>query len=111
MTKERKIAIEMWKYIRTLYDTLEQIPLIDREYDLYDIKHDFLYTRGIKWLYSCWFCQYIRKHPDETCFKCPLRNCGMEDSPYQRVLYSESEEEFITACNEIITALGGNPND
>ena len=116
MTRERRIAIEMWKYIRAQYSPEfngiqeDRVVSLKREYlfNLYIQGQDHPY-----WAFYCWFCHYIGKrdrpgHRYDTsrCEKCPLRDCG-DDSVYMRLCLAGSEEEWIEACDEIIRALGG----
>lgn len=113
MTKERKIAIEMWKYIRDNYDKYDAY-VSDYEYDegedaLCDLKREFLKDKDIKWAMNCWFCEYIghrgRSFNTYRCKKCPLESC--ETGPYYILMSSPTQLQYIDACNQIIEALGG----
>ena len=116
MTKERKIAIAMWKYIRDNYDKYSAYA---REYEedfddayedaLCDLKHEFLKGKGIRWAMSCWFCEYIghrsRTFNTYRCKLCPLKSC--EIGPYYILSRGCTQLQYIDACNQIIEALGG----
>ena len=71
MTKERKIAIEMWEYIRDNYDYYREYRDVhenDEDYDgedaIHNLKVEFLKGKGVNWAMNCWFCEYIghRRH-------------------------------------------------
>jgi hypothetical protein len=75
MTKERKLAIEMWTNIRGMLSASDgRLPE-----DLVSYKDMFCREHSLKWENSCWFCQYI-----DYCNKCPLTSCGT-DSYYDNV--------------------------
>lgn len=99
MTKERKLAIEMWTQIRNSIVSSQQYMDVE---DIRDYKRLFCKDHDLKWELSCWFCQYIR-----DCIKCPLGNCGFS-SDYIHVVNSHLNKYVrIAACNNIIRALGG----
>ena len=76
MTKERKIAIEMWEFIVEHWS----------EDDVYALKQRFVNTHPeINWQNECWFCEYCRRdhryehpgregidHHANNCELCPL---------------------------------------
>lgn len=129
MTKERRLAIEMWEQIEAgIKDgTLRTGVAIDRA------KSRFCDENDLEWKCECWFCQYIRKDfrqglPSREnvdvrancCYECPLYKylasqhalrldeCGCqtdssETSLYARVLYQTDVE----AVELIIKALKG----
>lgn len=111
MTKERRIAIEMWEYIRDHYDDYLLLEK-DGEESLDSLKVQFLKYKGIKWICNCWFCHYIAKrmkmgfHPEICRAKCPLKSCNT--GPFSVFYGTPEEEEYVEACNEIIEALAGN---
>lgn len=116
MTKERKIAIAMWKYIRDNYDAYRDYndahgedESFEDEDALCDLKHIFLKGKNIDWAMSCWFCQYIghrgRSFGTYRCKYCPLKSC--ETGPYHILTHSPTQIQYIDACNQIIEALGG----
>lgn len=112
MTKERKIAIEMWKYIRDSYSIYRDY--IDKhDGDVEDIlcflKKQFLDDKCVHWAKHCWFCQYIG-HRDRClgtyrCKLCPLKSC--DTGPYGLLMHGCTQSLYIDACNKIIKALGG----
>lgn len=116
MTKERKIAIAMWKYIRDSHDAYVEYVDTYGEEDYYeeedaiaDLKHKFLIGKDVHWAMSCWFCQYIG-HRGRTfntcrCKLCPLKSC--ETGAYYILTHSPTQDQYIDACNLIIEALGG----
>lgn len=53
MTKERRLAVEMWEQIA------ERIS--DTGFDIGRFKSDFCKEHNLRWQHSCWFCQYVRK--------------------------------------------------
>lgn len=116
MTKERKLAIEMWKYIRDNHDAY--VEYIDTHGDdedfededaLADLKHKFLKDKDVHWAMSCWFCQYIghrgRTFSTCRCKYCPLKSC--DTGAYYILTHSPTQDQYIDACNLIIEALGG----
>lgn len=117
MTKERKIAIEMWKYIRDNYNKYSDIVSYYEDVDeetvgedaLCDLKREFLKDKNIKWAMNCWFCEYIghrnRIFNTYRCKLCPLKSC--ETGPYHTLMSSPTQLQYIDACNQIIEALGG----
>ena len=57
MTKERKIAIELWQAMK------EKVSkgMISNAVDMLTAKNHWLEEQGIDWYCSCWFCHYFRK--------------------------------------------------
>lgn len=114
MTKERRIAIEMWKYIRDQYSPERIDDGEDLEVYIHNLKGEFMWEHGDPhWAFRCWFCQYIgrrdkpeRRYDTSRCCKCPLKSCG-NNSAYEKLCNAMCEETWIKACNEIILALGG----
>lgn len=119
MTKERRLAIAMWKYIRDNYDRYSDYISNHEDDDGYEdedalseLKHEFLEGKNIKWAMNCWLCEYIghRGHSFYTysckrCKLCPLKSC--ETGPYHTLISSPTQIQYIDACNQIIIALGG----
>ena len=97
MTKERRLAIEMWKDIR---DMLIGDDAVSRS-DIVQYKCSFCTRNDLSWKCNCWFCTYIL-----GCWKCPLTCCS--DGLYGIVLAPyKNKNARIEACNGIIKALGG----
>lgn len=65
MTRERKLAVQMWQEIG---DRLKY----DRSTLVKEVKKSFCREHNLNWKQNCYFCQYT---PD--CHKCPLGNCGL----------------------------------
>lgn len=53
MTKERRLAIEMWEQIA---EHLEE-----PGFDVHAFKDRFCREHNLHWEFQCWFCQYARK--------------------------------------------------
>ena len=125
MTKERKLAIDMWLWIREHYDEWDDYfwgAGEDYEY-VEEMKHRFIEEENegkiLKWKGLCWLCNYMRTPAPDCpekifyCKRCPLKSCGDPDSAYQ-VLNSHvykgavdiSEEVYRHCCTTILTALG-----
>lgn len=98
MTKERRLAIEMWTNIRNMLSASDgQLPR-----NIFSYKEMFCADHDLKWPGNCWFCQYI-----SACDKCPLKDCGI-GSLYVIVLDRAKDKKVrIDVCNAIIKALGG----
>lgn len=98
MTKERRLAIEMWKGIRNILSACECFA----GFDVQKYKREFCTEHDLEWEHGCWFCQYIPR-----CSKCPLGNCDSY-SDYDDVVNDRlSKDTRVVACNNIIKALGG----
>ena len=97
MTKERRLAIEMWKGIR---DMLIHNDVVTHG-DIIKYKQTFCVSHGLYWMNNCWFCKYI-----PLCSKCPVKYCS--DGLYATVTERHKHKDIrIEACNGIIKALGG----
>lgn len=111
MTKERKIAIAMWEYIRDNYEAyVDNCDYCENGEDaLCALKKQYLDARGIHWAYHCWFCEYIghrgRGFNIYRCKFCPLQDCST--GPYRTLIRMPTQSQYIDACDEIIVALGG----
>lgn len=125
MTKERKLAIDMWLWIREHYkDWDEYFWESGSEYGFVeDMKFRFLDAENggkyPKWRAMCWLCTYMRKHTSPfvevfvACIRCPLKTCDATDTAY-RVLNVHiykgdvhvSEEVYRNCCTTILNALG-----
>lgn len=122
MTKERRIAIQMWEYIRNqialdLFSTRDCMML-------HEIKR--MYLRKAcpelleKWLAGCWFCQYFQQEFDSNAdnspslsYKCPLNDNQDDLCKGHCILYStvvnmnSTRASRLEACDKIIEALKG----
>lgn len=125
MTKERKLAIDMWLWIREQYYEWDDYfwGASDEDGCVEEMKHRFIvaeYTGEFpEWKGLCWLCNYMRipvpTSPEElmSCGRCPLKSCHKPDSAYQvldRHLYKGdthvSEEVYYNCCTTILNALG-----
>lgn len=98
MTKERRLAIKMWKDIRDMLTSYDEWSYSN----VVAYKRSFCARHDLNWVNDCWFCQYM-----PSCSKCPLVRCGI-DSSYEIVKADYVEKNIrIEACNSIIAALGG----
>ena len=115
MTKERRIAIQMWKRIKTL---LPRWYASDRNTvgdKVLMYKHKFCSRKKVTWIYDCWLCHYVGHiGVSVQCRRCPLKSCNSTydggDSPWQIVMQSRySLEKKLDACDIIIKALKRRP--
>ncbi len=98
MTKERRLAIEMWKVIRDVLTSPHNIT----GKTIVEYKFKFCKQHELNWTNNCWFCKYI-----PHCDKCPLDGCRINGA-YENVKnYSLDKDKRIDACNTIIKAFGG----
>ena len=113
MTKERKLAIQMWEYIKDKIDDFDP-SIYYKDEDLgfgkfqcyiLSLKHEFLKSYDIKWENDCWFCSYCACVSWKN--NCPLSMNG-ECGIYSELICSETREERINYCNMIIEILKGN---
>ena len=97
MTKERRLAIEMWTGIRDMLTSYDTVP----RSDILLYKYNFCKQHSLNWSNNCWFCKYIPR-----CNKCPLKRCS--DGLYETALADYKEKDVrIDACTNIVKALGG----
>lgn len=123
MTKERKLAIDMWLWIRERYDEWDDYfwGASDEDGLAKVMKDRFIeeeYEGTMpKWRYTCWLCTYIRdracSRKTTPCARCPLGTCQAPASVYQ-VLNTHcyrgepyvSEKVYRDCCTKILNALG-----
>ena len=97
MTKERRLAIQMWTNIRNMLSASD----VCTRSDIVAYKLSFCTRYDLNWKCNCWFCMYM-----PSCSECPLGCCS--DGLYGIVLANYKEKNVrIEACNGIIKALGG----
>lgn len=120
MTKERKLAIQMWRMIR------EKVRRRTRPMDtieLFEIKRKFCMEHNINWWHQCWFCHYVRYNDPsyyygEGCQRCPIADRTRDDvmagretgccyGIYRDVIHGKTVAVRVSACNKIIKALQG----
>lgn len=98
MTKERKLAIEMWKDIRDMLSAFDRMTMTS----ILEYKETFCKDHGLHWMNNCWFCQYIF-----ACSKCPLKSCSTASDYYILKQDDVEKDVRVAVCNNIIKALGG----
>lgn len=125
MTKERKLAIDMWLWIRERYDEWNDYFWGASDEDGYvdEMKYRFIEVvnegKIPKWRGLCWLCTYVRNPVPDcpgkifSCERCPLGTCMTSDSAYQilnthfyRGDTNVSEEVYRACCTTILDALG-----
>lgn len=93
MTKQRRLAIQMWEEIVDKCRSGE-------DFNLAEYKADFCKKHGLHWLANCYFCNYFY-----TCSKCPLDdNCG-------QVYCKVAVKHDVKSAEIILGALRGGTND
>ena len=119
MTRERKLAIQMWEEIRVHIRDVKRVKDINREY-IARFKYAFCAEHEVSWMHGCWFCKYVRYHDKahgEGCQRCPLSDghkgaiigydSGCCENAYNRVLNAKQRKTRLEACDEIIRILNG----
>ena len=89
MTKERKLAIQMWQEIVNKCKARD-------DFNLVEFKKEFCKEHNLHWINNCYFCQYCRP----CSLKCPLVDCK---SIYVEVL----DKNDATSAEIILNALHG----
>ena len=109
MTKERRIAIDMWRWIRANWDMYlrfkDEVECATGEDALLLMKDTYLADKGVNWVSNCWFCTYLKLRSKLGCRLCPLQSCS--SGPYHTLANNPTYEEYVDACGQIIEALGG----
>ena len=113
MTRERKLAIQMWEEVKKQLPEWGHEPVVE----LKTYKMDFCFFHGLDWKFDCWFCQYVREHSriitwdkDQECVKCPLQSCDHMNplTAWARIVNGDTSlETKLQACDDIIAALKG----
>ena len=119
MTRERRLAIQMWEEIKYAIIKAKRIKDINHEF-VSQFKYAFCSAHEVSWMWGCWFCQYVRYRDDlhgEGCQRCPLSDghrgaivgydSGCCKNAYYRVLHARYRKTRLEACDEIILALNG----
>lgn len=119
MEEQKKIAIEMWQYIKA------QIMQHESIYSITWVKQNWLRHNhpDIQWKNSCLLCAIYLRHcvTDNgslswNCPQCPLSKkykgrasygCAInEDTPWDKVVsYDIDKKAAVEACDEIIAAI------
>ena len=119
MTKERRLAIQMWEEIRAHIRDVPKLSFVDL-WRVADWKRQFCLEHELSWMHNCWLCQYVRYRDTlhgEGCQRCPLSDgheeaiIGLESgcykNAYHRVIHARTRKAKLTACDEIIHILNG----
>jgi len=119
MEEQKKIAIEMWQYIKVQIEQHEPI------YSITDTKNKWLKHNhpDVEWKNCCLLCDiYLHPHIVDGCYdglicpECPLSKkykdsasygCSCEeDTPWSRIIsYDIDEKTAVEACDEIIAVI------
>lgn len=81
MTKERRLAIEMWQDMRELVSQGR----INAGWEMLAAKGTWSEEHGINWYCECWFCHYFRKDIEDN------EDCCDDDDE------DEDEDEELTS--------------
>lgn len=119
MTRERRLAIQMWEEIKKAVIDAKRPMDINAEF-VAQFKYVFCAKHEISWLHGCWFCKYVRYHDNlhgEGCQRCPLSDghkgailgyeSGCCENAYNRVLNARQRKTKLKACDEILRILYG----
>ena len=91
MTKERRLAIQMWQAIVDKCKSGEQFNVVS-------FKKSFCKKHHLNWYNNCYFCQHFR------CSECPLdKNCFLYEEVYSK--------HDVASATVILNALKGVKND
>ena len=88
MTRERKLAIQMWQEI------VDKCKAGDN-FSVVMLKMEFCKKHNLHWLNDCYFCQYC-----DSCSSCPLGSCELI---YPKVCL----EHDVASAEIILNALCG----
>lgn len=128
MTKERRLAIEMWEQIVKALENGEHDSSFG-DSEAVPIKSRFCHEHNLDWKCECWFCQYVRKDwrydmpsradiPEHSnrCQKCPLYKehkdildydeCGCTDNKETLWLKVDRDGD-VEAAKRILELLRG----
>ena len=107
MTKERKLAIQMWEQIvealeQGKHDTKYARPIAQV------IKEAFCEEHNLKWKCDCWFCQYVRHDyranlPSRKNVEQSM-NCCQECPLYKYLSSQQALRPDECGCNSVIGA-------
>lgn len=116
MTRERRLAVEMWEGILKKFEGMSDEEYGEPDEDPVSVhweKLQFAFKHKLNWTANCWLCNYISK-----CRRCPLsdgfNNCVRQriacitDVPYKIADDgNKSRQARIAACRTIISVLRG----
>lgn len=119
MTRERRLAIQMWEEIKYAIINAERPSDINSS-TITELKYKFCFTHKLNWNHGCWFCEYVRYKDyihGEGCQRCPLsdgskgaiigESSGCCRNAYSRVCDARMRKTKLKACDEIIRILNG----
>ena len=119
MTRERRLAIQMWEEIKKAIIDTKRVSDIDT-HAIAVLKCEFCHINELNWQHGCWFCKYVRYHDKvhgEGCQRCPLSDghegaiigyeSGCCKNAYHRVVCARMRKTKLKACDEIIRILNG----
>lgn len=119
MTRERRLAIQMWEEIKYAIIKAERVKDIDGS-AVRRMKSIFCFNHNLRWFENCWLCHYVRYHDElhgEGCQRCPLSDghkeaiigveSGCYKNAYNRVIHAQTRNAKLKACDEIIRILNG----
>ena len=89
MTRERKLAIQMWQEI------VDKCKAGDN-FSVVMFKMEFCKKHKLNWLNGCYFCNYF-----DTCSKCPL------DAKCEQVYRKVFVNHDVASAEKILNALRG----
>ena len=101
MTKERKLAVLMWKQI---VDILKSEKDVNANFFIPAFKRKFCEKHDLHWALDCWLCNYVNRSDNfsDGCEKCPLKTCIGTES-----LYGRAYDGDVSAAEEILAVLEG----
>ena len=88
MTKQRRLAIQMWQEIVDKCRSGE-------DFNVVIFKMEFCKKHNLNWINDCYFCQYCR-----SCSSCPLGDCMLI---YPKIC----NEHDVSLATEILNTLKG----
>jgi len=119
MTKERRLAIQMWEEISAHMKNAKRIDLLSPDY-ICKLIRGFVREHQLDWLCDSWFCQYARYRDGIHgigCQRCPISDrrrdtmdgytSGCSHNVYYKVLYGKTLKIRREACDEIVRVLKG----
>ena len=93
MTKERRLAIQMWEEIVVKCKSGEP-------FNVSRFKEAFCKEHNLTWVNNCYYCQYF-----QCCTTCPLVNCML-------IYHNVRDDHDVISAEKILNTLrGGAGND
>ena len=103
MLKEQKLALKMWKKVKSMVKHRK------KAVDLNAWKIDFCERHGVEWMLTCWLCQvYLGE-----CYKCKLYCMTAGDAPFLTVddflmhgrKHGYHKKDAVRACNKVLAKI------